>query len=328
MRLLSFIDDESKDDDRHRNRIRARIGVKAKMNDEVDLGFQMASGSSAEVDSDPASTNQTLDNGFSSKNIWLDLAYADYHPNAIEGLHLLAGKMKNPFYKPGKAELIWDGDLNPEGGAIKYEHAFDDDTAVFANAGGFWIEESSSNADSGLFGAQLGLRQDFDSVSILGGVSYFHFGNTEGEPFFFEDDSFGNTGDGDGNYKEDFEDVEVFAELGFALADVPISVYGDYVNNVAADGSDDTGWLVGITAKPAPFELRYNYRDIEADAVLGLFTDSDFRGGGTDGKGHEFGLGYEIAKNWTTALTYFHNEKGLHDSKDYQRLQADVQFKF
>jgi hypothetical protein len=73
--------------------------------------------------------------------------------------------------------------------------------------------------------------------------------------------------------------------------------------------------------------LGYNYRDLEADAVVGAFSDSDFIGGGTDGKGHMFTAGYAISKNFTTGITYFSNEKGQQET-DYDRLQIDFKLKF
>jgi hypothetical protein len=49
---------------------------------------------------------------------------------------------------------------------------------------------------------------------------------------------------------------------------------------------------VNKAKKQGSWNFRYNYREIEADAVLGTFSDSDFIGGGTDGKGHELNFGY------------------------------------
>ncbi|RKX17023.1 MAG: hypothetical protein DRP51_11545, partial [Candidatus Zixiibacteriota bacterium] len=69
-----MINKEDKDV-RHRNRIRARLAVEAKVNDEMKTVIQLATGSE-----DPASTNQTLDNAFTTKNIGLDLAYFEYKP--------------------------------------------------------------------------------------------------------------------------------------------------------------------------------------------------------------------------------------------------------
>ena len=90
------IDDDDMNDDRNRGRIRARLKLDAEVNDEIDLHFRFATGSD-----DPVSTNQTFDDAFSSKSIWLDHAYFDYQPEWLEGLSLLGGKMKNPYFTPG-----------------------------------------------------------------------------------------------------------------------------------------------------------------------------------------------------------------------------------
>ena len=73
--------------DRHRNRIRARLGLGAKVNDEWDLGFRLATGH-GEVSGDPVSTNQTLDEAFSKKPIWLDQAFFGYHPQWFKGFNV------------------------------------------------------------------------------------------------------------------------------------------------------------------------------------------------------------------------------------------------
>ncbi|MDH3994746.1 MAG: putative porin, partial [Gammaproteobacteria bacterium] len=70
--------------------------------------------------------------------------------------------------------------------------------------------------------------------------------------------------------------------------------------------------------------------DLEADATLGLVTDSDFMGGGTDGKGHKFTGKYALAKKWTVGATYFDGTRGqdLGNDADYQRLMLDTVFKY
>ena len=64
---------------KNNNRIRARLGIDVKVNEDWDLGFRLATGAS-----DPASTNQSLDNGFAKKDVWLDLAYFNWHPKKYE----------------------------------------------------------------------------------------------------------------------------------------------------------------------------------------------------------------------------------------------------
>ncbi|MBN2241637.1 MAG: putative porin [Acidobacteria bacterium] len=315
-------------DARNRHRIRARIGVEAKPTDNIKLGFQLASGSD-----DPISTNQSLDSGFSTKDIRLDLAYLDLHSDKAPGLNIVAGKIKNPFHMPGGTELIWDGDLNPEGAALTYAVS-NDSVEFFTNVGGFWVEERSSDCDTWLFGGQAGVDIKIsDNANMVGGFSYYHYGNLRGyDPIFDDEDSFGNTLGEDG-YLYDYKIMELFAELGFKAGDIPLSFFFDYVRNVAENVKWDTGWLVGATVgktkDPGSWAFRYNYRVIEADAVLGIFTDSDFIGGGTDGRGSEFGFDVQVAKAWTASMSYFLNERDSeYDTPNYNRVQLDVAFKF
>lgn len=335
-----WIDDDRKDDDRNRNRIRARIGLKAKANDDVDLGFQLSTGGAegySSEEGDPLSGNSTLTNGFSLKHIWLSRAYANWHPHQVPGLNVTAGKMAAPFYNVGKSELVWDGDLNPEGIAVKYKKSFDS-LEAFGGAYGFWVLERKAEGDSGLFGVQGGLKKKFtafdDKAHVLGGLSYYDFGNIQGEaPFFNADgDDFGNSLDGAGALAEDFDLFETFGEFGFRVKKVPVTLFADYVTNTAAS-SDNDGWSVGFKVgkakKPGSWQFRYLYKEVEKDAVVGGFTDSDFGGGGTDVEGHEINVAYQIAKNWQVALSYFNNDTGISgDEEDYERVQVDLKFKF
>jgi hypothetical protein len=89
-----YIGDDSAESDRHRNRIRARLGLDAKVNDEWNLGFRLATAGTqnAGTSGDPVSTNQDLNESFSKKPIWIDLAYFNYHPGWIKGLGITGGK--------------------------------------------------------------------------------------------------------------------------------------------------------------------------------------------------------------------------------------------
>jgi hypothetical protein len=332
---------------RHRNRIRARLGLDAKVTDEIDLGFRLATSEPKEdakgvENGDPVSTNQSLDNGFSKKPIWIDLAFVKWHPKDT-GFNVIGGKMETPFYRVGSNQLIFDSDLTPEGGAVQYKIPLAGGNELFANAGGFWVNENVLNGstettvDQSMFGFQGGLKHTFENKTyLMGGASYYNYGNLKDQPTIFDaKKGFGNTvftnAAGNTFYVNDFDIVEGFAEYGFNIAETPAAVYGDYVKNIAADTSQDTGWLIGAKygkcKDPGSWELGYDYRDIEADAVAGIFSDSDFIGGGTDGKGHRFGGVYQLTKNVQAGLTYFLNKKGDNDD-DYRRLQADLMFKF
>ena len=326
------IDDDTATTKRNRNRIRARLKMKANINDEWDATLRLASGSS----DSPTSTNQTLgDSGsdsFSSKEIWLDQAYADYHPAWKPGLNILLGKMSNPFYKVGKNQLIFDGDLSPEGGAASYKWDISDSTSAKLTGGGFWLRERSTDADTSFFGIQGLLKHKLSKDShILGGISYYDFGNIQGQSLSGIS-SKGNTTSG-GLYVSDYDIVEGFGEYGFKIGNVPASVFGTYVNNTDVTTSEDTAWLIGVkynkAKKKGSWEVSYNYRDVEKDAVVGGLCDSDFIGGGTDGKGHVLGFKYQLAKNVQAGFHYFLNEKNSSSTgDDFRLLQADLIFKF
>jgi hypothetical protein len=324
-------------DGRTRHRIRARLMLEAVLNDEWDVAFRIASGSA-----DPTSTNQSLDSSFSSKEIWLDLAYFDYHPQSVAGLNIYGGKMKMPFYKAGKNQLIFDGDLNPEGIAAVLERKISDSDTVRLTAGGFWINEMSGDGgDTSMWGAQALVKHAIGNPdTIIAGVSYYDFGNIQGRanlPSLWGSSSsfLGNTGTAGTGYASDFDVLEAFGEYSTKIGGTPVSFYGSWVQNTAATTNEDTGWILGTKynkcSDPGTWEASYNYRDLEADAVVGALSDSDFIGGGTNGKGHTFGAKYQVNKNVQAALTYFLNEDravASGRSMDYHRLQADLLFKF
>jgi len=316
-----------------RNRIRARLKLDAAVNDEWDAIFRLATGS----DKSPISTNQDLEDGFSKKDIWLDLAYFNWHPAAADGINVLGGKMLNPFYKVGKNELIWDSDLNPEGIAGQISRPLNDADRLFFNGGGFWVDENSSGTDTSLWGAQTYIQHDLgDSDYVLGGAGYLDYGNIEGrtdlKSTWGSSDFFGNTSMG-GVYASDYDIFEAFGEYGFKCVGMPMALFGSWVRNLVASTSEDTGWLVGARLNkakdPGSWELSYDYRESDADAVVGGFAESDFFESTTNSKGHKFGFAYQVAKNLQSGLTYYHAEdtSGTRNL-DSRRLLADLVLKF
>ncbi len=316
----------------NRNRLRARLGVDAKVNDEWDLGLRIASGVG-----DPVSTNQDLDSSFSGKKLWLDRAFFDWHPAAIKGFDLVGGKIPNPFYAVGKNQLIWDHDLNPEGLAAKYQMPLNEACKLYMSGGGFWVGRASYTS---LWAIQGYVNQKLENDSyLIGGASYYNYGNIEGHGDLYTPWAGGTTAKWFGNtstgtpavFANDYDIIEGFAEYGFKVDNMPVALFGDYVNNTAAS-KKDCGWLIGCTLNkakdPGSWEFRYDYRDLDADAVVGQFNDSDFVGGGANGKGHWFGFTYQVAKNLQAAVTYYLDERKNLYQDEYHRLQVDLMLKF
>ena len=314
--------DEDGDEDRARMRFRTRFGLSAKVSDDVKFVFQLASGGG-----NPVSTNQTFDSGFSTKDIGVDLAYIDWTVN--DHVTVYGGKMKNPLYKAGGVPLIWDGDLNPEGFALKYSSG-----NFFGTVAGFSVEERSSTDDSLLYAAQAGLKFPVgDGASLTTGVGYFTYTETTGNEPFYNGRSKGNSVDLSGNYIYDYENTELFAELSTKLGDWPFKIYAHATQN-GDPGIEDTAFAVGAklgsAKKDGETEFSWTYQDIEADAVIGTFNDSDFGGGGTDVDGHLLKAKYAYSDKIFFGGTVFVNnvDRFQGTEHDYSRLQLDIEFKF
>lgn len=308
--------------DRDRGRFRIRVGMTADVNDDVNVIFRLASGGD-----NPVSTNQTFDDGFSRKDIGIDLAYADWTPN--DDLHVYVGKMKNPIHRTGSHALIWDSDLNPEGVAVAYESG-----AFFGTAGTFFVEERSSTDDSLLLAVQGGMNFDLtDNDTLMVGIGYYDYTEAQGNRPFWIGLPFGNSVDANGNLLYDYNQVQGFAEYSTSLGKLPLSFFVDYVQNTEVD-VNDTGQAFGVrigkTGEPGTWQASWAWQELEADAVIATYTDSDFGGGGTDAKGHTIKGAYALSDNWTVGGTLFLNERGLASGtpRDYTRLQLDLNFSF
>lgn len=319
------IDAENADDERNRQRLRARAAIIAKPQDNLEVGFGLSTGQ----DGDPVSGNQTIGDGGSRKDIYLDLAYFNWA--ALPGLNVTGGKFKNLLYRPGKHALLWDSDWNPEGFGASYVNG-----PFFANAIGTWLESDSNDTEEFAYGAQVGIAQPLgDTLRVTGGVGYYSFGTAGKGTFYGDDDAFGdNSFDPLTNlYVYDYDEIEAFAELAFKVAGLPASIFADYVQNTDAD-EFDTGWAAGLSVGAAKakgtWEASYAYQDLEPDAVLALLTDSDFGGGGTDNKGHVLRGAYAVSDKWNLAFSYFINtiDQNTGTEQDYDRLQLDVNFKY
>lgn len=306
---------------RNRQRVRARLTLLAQPEANLAVELRLVSGSD-----DPVSSNQTLDDAFTTKDFGLDRAFFTW-THAKTGAEISAGKMGNPFYLPAKSELMWDSDISPEG--VAFRHVFGGgDTHVFVQGAGLWVEERSSAKNTGLFGGQVGLDQAFDGATVVVGGGLVNYTDLNGP--LYDGEFFGNTNDGT-NFMTDFNLVEAFAVLGFAAGELPVTVFADFVTNQEADADEQAymfGAQLGKATKVGSWQVKYNYREVQADALMGAFTDSDFRGGGTDAKGHEFGFGYQLSTKSQVAVSYFVNEVGLGTPTDFKRLMVDLKLKY
>lgn len=317
---------ESIDEDglpeRQRGRFRIRVGMSATVNDDVTAIIRLASGGD-----NPVSTNQSFDGGFTRKDIGIDLAYVDWTPG--DEWHVYVGKMKNPIHRAGSHELIWDSDLNPEGVAAAYESG-----PFFGTAGTYFVEERALGDDSLLLAVQGGARFDLtNNAKLAAGAGYYDYTETMGNRPFWNGLPFGNSVDANGRLLFDYNQLELFAELETGIGKLPVSYFVDYVENTEAS-VNDTGRAFGVRIGKADeagtWQASWAWQELEADAVIGTYTSSDFGDGGTDARGHVINAAYALAKRWTLGGALFVNEVDLASGtpRDYTRLQLDLNFSF
>jgi len=322
------IDQEDKDG-RNRSRIRARTHLEADLSPTLQVGIGLATGGD-----DPVSSNQTIGGGGSSKDIKIDLAYFDWA--GLENTHIVGGKYKNFLIRPAKKGLRWDGDWRPEGLGVVWDNDF-----IFAQALGTWLEGDSKNGTEFAWAVQGGFNfktGDWGKLKIGAGYSVFNIAGRT--PLFGNpDDFYGNTfrvipspdpaGDDRLVFAYDYHNWEAFAEWKISN----FTLFANYTNNSEVN-DNDTGYLFGAKYGSAKakgtWDLTYFYQKLEADSTVGLLSDSDFGGGGTDAKGHVLSGTYAFHKNWNFKATYFINKINLTEDldSDYKRLMLDLNFKF
>jgi hypothetical protein len=330
--------DKEGSNQRYRDRIRARIGIDAKVNDTVSAGFQLATGGD-----DPRSSNQTLGDSAPNqrRSIGLDLAYLAWKPGNGPTT-LVMGKMPQPWFKPGSSMLI-DNDINPEGVALRYAGR-----VLFANGWMMRLRENSAVADSNVFGAQVGAKLPVGSVSTLtAAASYWRYQHVNGflpSPLFANsangNTTTGSTANNNLALLSDFEIWQIGAQFDTKLGALPLALFADYLHNSGAVANPtagrklDTSYVLGLTlgkaAEARSWELGVMYQDNDKDAQFGQLIDSDFGDGSTDAKGFVIRAGYAFAKNWVLNATYFDNtlRKDVGVEQDYKRLQVDMNVKF
>ena len=300
-------------EDRHRGRVRYRLGVIAKPLDQLEVGAGLASGSD-----DLRSTNQSFDNTFSTKAINLDYAYAQYEFN--DNIKAIAGKLLYKSYLYTVTDLLWDSDINPEGISFNYTGNNSAGT-LFANAGIWVLEENSgSDDDPYMVYAQLGQKFNIGAASAALAGTYYSFN---------EINALGDIVTDGTNTDYQFENFSLAGELSFkdvVTKGTKVSLFADWVTNLDTNSDEDTGFAVGLKAEHGRWGFKYIYADLDANAWPDILPDSDRFDGLTGIDGHEFILEYDIMDNVTLGLDYYLMENDANIEQNL--LQLDVVVKF
>jgi hypothetical protein len=330
-------------DDRHRGRYRFRLSGRADVNEWAKVMFRIGTGDD-DFNNSIRSTNETFDGFFNRDGVQIDQAYAHVTPpwqGESFGYHLEMGRVPNPYVsKVGKDYMLWDSDIQPEGGSVRFTYDGFDAISLYANGGFYIVDEESSHKDPNLTAVQLGgVGRVKDGWELGARFSFFSFGSISDE-FLLNGQTFGNVVAND-----DAQNIVEFR--GFVktdrVKDWPLLVYGTYAQNLGVDGiaaadGEDSAWGVGaeIGDKESFFKLGFGYFAIEANAFPSFFTDSDLFDGRTNRQGFTVYGSRSLGKGVDLNITLFKSEEIEDDpifidsvvDSDRTRLQVDLVYKF
>lgn len=337
LRLRNEMESNNPGKDNNCQRIRFRLGATAEVNDQVEIGFGLATGGTGA--SSATSTNQTLDDSFTTKDFDLDYAYAAYKP--CDSLYLIGGKFKSLFFH---TDMLWDSDIRFEGVAGKLTHklAFLSDgdipTKAFLAAGYFPLENISSSArDPYLLAGQIGSETKFKEIDskLKTGLAFYDFKSVEGQTTLTGDTNSTNI-----KVNGMFQDYRVVsptlkysAPSIFGVIDISNGLLLEFAQNTGVSNENEAwrygGWLgESKVKKQGQWKLLGQYSRVEADAFLDIFPDGDFNDAGTNAKGWEFIFDYGLADNVILSFDYYNTETVSGGKSDDEILQADLIFNF
>jgi hypothetical protein len=300
-----YIEASDIDSDKNRQRIRVRLGAYADVNEATKVGIRIRTNAGQN------SGNQTIGDEWDAKETFFDLAYITVAPEGGKYGAATLGKMKYPWKVV--TDMLWDSDINPEG--IAYQHSAKlGEANLFGSTGYFKVDEESENSnDLDLIAFQGGWTQALcENAKLTLGGSYFHYEDKMAA------------------FPVNYRVAEGFAELGIKkLLPVPVKFYGGYANNIE-ESNDDEGVIAGIKfadAKKGKWEIKVDYRDVDANTTPDYLVDSDFAGGGTDVEGARLKAKYNLFKNLQLGTTYISGEQKSTEA-DVDTFHLDLVAKF
>jgi len=300
--------------DWERYRLRLRIQELAQVNDFTNVVVRLSTDTYLTTNAPygwPNATTQVLNSYGDKAPVFVEDAYMVIAPRVILQPTFVAGVQGMPFLFDGtNANLIFDDGLTDDGLSLSLMTP----TWMGADLRVIAAQFINEDSDTGLAfysptqhpkfeGSQVVL--DFNAAPMgaaMGlslGAAYYNWLYVKGTDIFTQGwpgtytNNVGNTGTNiltNGFSLDDF-----IATYNAVLAGVPIKAFYEHVQNTVEVGNN-VGYVTGaevasgnlIPWNKNEVTLGYNYRVVDTDAVLSIWSDINFNGGGTDAMGGKF----------------------------------------
>lgn len=303
----------SVDNERYRSRFRFRLNGDAKLQSGWSAGFALETAPASD------SGNQTFENGSDDYGIYLGRAYVSYE---VGDFTFVGGKQKNAFYT---TDLLWDGDINPQGLYEEYMWDYSDAGSVTFRAAQFIMDDNaeagsgSASHDAWLFYQQAEFKQKIGSTKLVVAPGYLTYNLSTLTGLTNENAFNGSTAH--------LKVITLPGELSFkdvGGAGYGLKAYWDVAYNLDADDrvhqvygaaasvdEDPLAWLVGLSygygnGKTAgDWSIKADYRQIGIGSIDPNINDSDFAFSRVNQKGFKIAGSYSINPFTSVNVTYF-----------------------
>lgn len=284
---------------RNRAVIRGRIRAAYRLNDWLTIGGRIGTGNP----DDPNSDDVTLSNFADDLDVSLDTIYA---AATLGDLTLHGGKIPLPFKR---TDLVWDGDVNPQGVSLNYTPLIGGGHVDLA-ALYFVIDESGAGPDSIMKGVQLGLHAREKSIVAFDAAAAYYDYTLNSLAGADAGDFRSNLLALDGGYLSDFDLLDIVGGVtysGFG-SHWPLRLSADFVRNLGSATNEDTGYGVNLSAgrteQEGDWRFVYGYMQAEVDAVFAAFSHDNLALA-TNYEQHALTLDYVIDEHLVLNATYY-----------------------
>lgn len=349
-------------DDRLRARIRARVGMKYKPNDNFTFDTRLRTGSDDSHQSPHITVADFSGNDTGDSDVNFDKWYLKGETDSLWGW---IGRNSFPFWKQN--ELFWDDDATPAGIAAGYKHGIGSDSKLALNTGYLSLPSGMQEFCGDMGAAQVVFSTKVNDTGLTAAGGFFSFDGdslrSNGQPSDSDCqvdlDGDGNTRDDlllDGNGLRDYEIWVVNLQAKLRAMGMPLTLGVDYMHNAedysatdsdpltAAHKDETDGYVIsaklGQLKEPSDWLGAVYYANIETFAVNSSYAQDDWvRWGsavesrGSNMEGFELRAGYVPARKMNILARLYivdqiEKRPGATHEEDGNRFRVDFNYKF
>jgi len=263
-------------DDRYRGRMRARVGAKYHLMEDMLVDVRLSTSSDGNDANNPHWDFGDGD-GFNGSGVVMDRFFLDW--TASPDIHVKAGKQPHAFNVPPIfGDFIWDSDVSPSGVAAVWAPPHGDEAYFDARVAGYVATEVAADEDPKMYGGQGNAYIPLDDMKLQVSSALYDWTDNHNTAVAGNQ---GNTATTEG-----FQVWESFVSgtmPGGPLEEM--TGFVEYMNNLQAD-EEDTGWVIGAQIGPSAWK-QGNYNvflelySLDADCLFSPVAQDDTPVAGT-----------------------------------------------